>query len=86
VPTLTLPGNTLIARQGASLMSAAGLGEWVADSQEDYIAKALYWNEHTEGLAELRSNLRDKVRASPLFDGPRFARAFTDALETAVTA
>jgi protein O-GlcNAc transferase len=86
VPTLTLLGHTLIARQGASLMSAAGLGEWVADSQEDYIAKALYWSEHIEALAELRSNLRDKVRASPLFDAPRFARAFTDALEVAASA
>lgn len=86
VPTLTLPGNTLIARQGASLMSAAGLGEWIAHSQEGYIAKAFDWSERLEDLAELRSNLRDKVRTSPLFDGPRFARAFTDALEVAASA
>ncbi|MES1986633.1 MAG: tetratricopeptide repeat protein, partial [Pseudomonadota bacterium] len=30
VPTLTLAGNRLIARQGASLLTAAGLSNWVA--------------------------------------------------------
>lgn len=84
VPTLTLRGNTLIARQGASLMTAAGLADWVASSQDEYIAKALHWSEHTAELAALRMSLRDKVRASPLFDSPRFARAFTQAVELAV--
>ncbi len=86
VPTLTLLGNTLIARQGASLMSTAGLADWVADSEEDYVAKALYWSGHLDELAELRAGLREAVRASPLFDSPRFARAFTEAIESAYNA
>ena len=86
VPTLTLLGRTLIARQGASLMSAAGLPNWVADSPEDYIAKALYWSEHLDELGLLRAGLREAVRASPLFDSPRFALAFTEAIESAYNA
>jgi protein O-GlcNAc transferase len=86
VPTLTLLGHTLIARQGASLMSAAGLPNWVANSPEDYVAKASYWSEHLDELATLRGGLRDQVRTSPLFDSPRFARAFTEAIESAYNA
>ena len=37
VPTITLAGDTLLARQGASLLTAAGLQDWVATSVEDYI-------------------------------------------------
>ncbi len=86
VPTLALLGNTLIARQGASLMSAAGLGDWSADSTEAYLAKAVYWSEHVEALATLRAGLRERVRTSPLFDSPRFARAFTEATQSAYNA
>ena len=86
VPTLTLLGNTLIARHGASLMSAAGLGDWAADSTEAYLAKAVYWSEHVEVLATLRAGLRERVRTSPLFDSPRFAKAFTEAIESAYNA
>jgi predicted O-linked N-acetylglucosamine transferase (SPINDLY family) len=83
VPTLTLLGNTLIARQGASLMSAAGLGDWVANSEGEYIAKAIYWSEHLDALATLRGGLREQARVSPLFDSSRFARDFTEAIESA---
>jgi predicted O-linked N-acetylglucosamine transferase (SPINDLY family) len=86
VPTLTLLGNTLIARQGASLMSAAGLEGWVAHSEGEYIAKAIYWSEHLEELATLRAGLREQVRVSPLFDSPRFAGAFTETIESAYNA
>ena len=39
-----------------------------------------------DALAALRTGLREQVRTSPLFDGPRFALAFTDALEVAASA
>jgi predicted O-linked N-acetylglucosamine transferase (SPINDLY family) len=86
VPTLTLLGSTLIARQGASLMSAAGLADWVSNSEGEYIAKAIYWSEHLDELAALRARLREQVRASSLFDSPRFAQAFTEAIESAYNA
>ena len=85
VPTLTLLGKTLIARQGASLMSAAALADWVADSEDDYVAKAIYWSQHLDKLAALRASLREQVRTSPLFDSPRFASAFIAVIEKAAT-
>jgi predicted O-linked N-acetylglucosamine transferase (SPINDLY family) len=80
VPTLTLAGDSLLARQGASLLTAAGLEEWVAASKEEYIAKAIVLANDKSKLATLRAGLRQQVLVSPLFDAPRFARNFEDAL------
>jgi len=80
VPTLTLAGETLLARQGASLLTAAGLSDWVANSEDEYIAKAIQLTSDLHKLAALRAGLRQQVLASPLFDAPRFARNFEAAL------
>lgn len=80
VPTLTLAGNTLIARQGASMLTAAGLADWVAANEADYVNKALSFASDLEKLANLRANLRQQVLASPLFDAPRFAKNIETAL------
>jgi predicted O-linked N-acetylglucosamine transferase (SPINDLY family) len=76
VPTLTLAGGSLLSRQGASILTAAGLGAWVAVSKEEYIAKAIALTDDLPKLATLRAGLRQQVLASPLFDAPRFARNF----------
>lgn len=80
VPTVTLAGNTMISRQGASLLAAAGLADWVAVSVEAYVAKAIAHAEDLEGLAHLRGSLRRQVAESALFDGQRFARHLQKAL------
>ncbi|MDD5299062.1 MAG: tetratricopeptide repeat protein [Gallionella sp.] len=80
VPTLTLAGSSLLARQGASLLTAAGLEEWVAVDEEEYITKAVSYGRNLERLSELRRCLRAKVLASPLFDAPLFAKDFEAAL------
>jgi len=80
VPTVTLLGNTMISRQGASLLISAGLTDWIAEDVERYVAKTI---EHAAGLdklARLRAGLRRQVLASPLFDGRRFARHFEEAM------
>jgi protein O-GlcNAc transferase len=80
VPTVTLKGDTLLARQGASLLSAAGMTDWIADSRERYLEKAVMFASDWKALAELRASLRDRVLASPLFDARLFARNFEKAL------
>jgi len=80
VPTLTLAGDTLLARQGASLVSAAGLGDWITTSRENYIANAIALASDLPALAALRARLRAQVSTSPLFDAPRFARHLENAL------
>lgn len=80
VPTLTLAGNTLLSRQGASLMTAANLPEWVATDEADYIDKAVQFASDIGRLARLRTGLRASLPATPLFDAERFARNFVAAM------
>ena len=80
VPTLTLKGDRLIARQGASLLTAAGLPDWIAADADDYVRRAIALAGQPDKLQPLRESLRDRVAASSLFDGVAFARDFTEAL------
>jgi predicted O-linked N-acetylglucosamine transferase (SPINDLY family) len=80
VPTITLCGNTMLARQGASLLTCAGMGDWIARDTEEYISKAAAHAGNLENLSRLRAGLRGQVLASPLFNGLRFARNFEAAM------
>lgn len=74
VPTLTLAGETLLARQGASMLTAAGLSNWVAENVGEYVNKAIKLSADLPYLVTLRSGLREQVQNSPLFDAKQFAR------------
>ncbi len=80
VPTLTVAGDRLIARQGASLLHAAGLDEFVAEDAEAFVARAVELARDPGKLAELRAGLRERVRTSPLFNAARFAANLESAL------
>ena len=74
VPVLTLPGESVTSRGGASLLSALGLTEFIAASAQDYADIAVRANGDRDGLARLRAGLRQRMRDSPVMDGARFAR------------
>ena len=79
VPTLTLAGNTLLSRQGASLLSCVGLTDWIANDVNDYVARAIMHAGNISELAQLRAGLRERALSSPLFDAPRFANNLREA-------
>jgi protein O-GlcNAc transferase len=80
VPTLTLMGDTLISRQGACLLAAVGLDDWIANDVENYVEKAVSFLSDSVALARLRTTLRETVAASALFDAKAFARDLEAAL------
>lgn len=80
VPTLTLAGDTLLARQGASLLTAASLSDWVATSEAEYVEKTMQLTSDLPKLAALRASLREQMLASPLCNASRFAHNFEAAL------
>ncbi len=84
VPTLTLSSIGMLGRQGEALMVNAGLAEWVASSEEEYVRKAVAWgnaDEHQrQALATQRVNMREQVIQSPVFNAKQFANDFVDAL------
>ncbi|HEX5325389.1 MAG TPA: tetratricopeptide repeat protein [Acetobacteraceae bacterium] len=73
VPVLTRPGETFAGRHSATHLHAVGLDEWICANEADYVATALAWSGDPGRLAALRATLRERVRASPLCDGARFA-------------
>lgn len=81
VPVLTLAGDTMLGRQGAALMTAVGLPDWVANSKEAYVDIAIRKTQQLDKLAQLRSGLRAQAKASPVFDTALFARHWTEAMQ-----
>ncbi len=80
VPTLTLAGDTLLSRQGLSLLTGVGLHDWIALTKDDYVNKALSHAQDLASLTQLRMRLRTMMLNSVLVDAPRFAHHFEQAL------
>jgi predicted O-linked N-acetylglucosamine transferase (SPINDLY family)/thioredoxin-like negative regulator of GroEL len=80
VPVLTRRGDSFLSRLGESICLNAGLPDWIASDEDEYVRKAVAFAQDLPRLARLRAGLRTQVLASPLFDAPRFARHFEDAM------
>jgi predicted O-linked N-acetylglucosamine transferase (SPINDLY family) len=83
VPVLTLEGKWHAARVGTSLMTAAGLPEFIAPSIEAYIEKAVALATDPSPLIALRPALRGRIEAGPLRDEKGYAERFGAALRSA---
>jgi len=80
VPVLSMLGDRFLSRSAGSIAHYAGLPDWVAADQDEYVAKAVAFAASIGDLTTLRAGLRNRVVRSPLFDAPRFARHFEAAL------
>ncbi|GLU33926.1 tetratricopeptide repeat protein [Trinickia caryophylli] len=81
VPVLCRRGDRFLSNICASMLHSAGLEDWIARDNDDYVAKAIAFASDTQRLAVLRESLRERVIASPLCDAARFARHLETALE-----
>jgi predicted O-linked N-acetylglucosamine transferase (SPINDLY family) len=79
VPLVTLEGATVPGRITASLLSQIGMDDWVAQTDDDYVAIALRAGRELDRVAELRANLRERLGASPCGDVQRYTRAVEQA-------
>ena len=68
------------SRQGVGLLMNAGLPDWIAADPDDYVARAVAHASDLPALAIVRAGLRKQVLASPIYDAPRFAQHFEQAL------
>lgn len=84
VPTLTLSSLGMLGRQGEALMVNAGLPDWIAYSEQEYVQKAVVWGNaeatQRQNLALLRKDMREIIRHSPVFNAKQFAGDFVNAL------
>jgi predicted O-linked N-acetylglucosamine transferase (SPINDLY family) len=83
VPMVAIEEERMISRQTATMLRVLGLEGFVAATAEQYVELALQWSRRPEELAAVRMALRERMRASALCDGARFARDLEDALRRA---
>ena len=81
VPVITLRGDRHSSRVGASIMTHAGLTEFIATDADEYLTLAAGYANNTDLLAGYRTSLRNKLLTSELCD----ARGFTRSVEAACT-
>lgn len=63
VPTLTLEGATAAGRQGASILRHSALPQFVAASQDDFVAIGAALPQQLAALAAIRASLRGRFAA-----------------------
>lgn len=69
VPVITLCGGL-----GASILTAAGLTEFIARDDAEYVRKAVELARRKDLLAKYHAKLREKVLESRLMDGKKYMR------------
>lgn len=79
VPVLCLRGDRFLSRICESMLQTAGLVDWVAADEAEYIAKAIAYASDQKEIAR-RGERRALLLASPVCDAARFARNLEDAV------
>ncbi|HWY24948.1 MAG TPA: hypothetical protein VNX47_08505, partial [Nevskia sp.] len=74
IPVLAVAGTRAIARGGVSLLRTVGLPDWIADSEQALAAVAARQLAQPGQIAQLRAELPQRMRASPLMDAAGFTR------------
>jgi predicted O-linked N-acetylglucosamine transferase (SPINDLY family) len=77
---VTLPGETFVARQSASLLARLGREAWIASDREDYVERAVALAGEVDTLRRQRESLRTAVGAR-LCDATAQARDFAALLD-----
>ncbi|KMY86586.1 TPR domain protein [Candidatus Paraburkholderia calva] len=80
VPTLTLPGDLIASRGSTSVLSLAGLQDFVARDRADFVAKGSAWAHAADELARIRAGMRERCMQSPFFEADAVATAFARAI------
>ena len=81
VPVVVKAGNNFVSRMGASFMQAAGLPEWVAVDDDDYVRIAVQMAQDRQALLKLKQGLRRKLLKKPAWDIDQYTRDFSAALQ-----
>jgi FkbM family methyltransferase len=79
VPVVTLAGAVHASRVGLSMLSSVGLDDLVAENSESYVKTAVDLATDRARLAELRTELRARMRASQLMNAEGLTRRIESA-------
>lgn len=80
VPVVTRPGHSFASRHSFGHLSNMGFTETIARDLNEYAGITIALARDLPRLAAIRASLRPRMAASPLCDGPLFARNLEKAL------
>jgi len=86
VPVVTLCGPTHVSRVSGSILSQMGLDRWIAQTENQYVEKAIGLARSGEFRTADRLGLRERMAESPMLDHPRHTAAVEFALTHAPAA
>jgi predicted O-linked N-acetylglucosamine transferase (SPINDLY family) len=66
VPTLCLNGKSMASRGAMAVMNHVGLQDFVADDQDGFVKRGLFWANNPAALADVRATLRERFNWSAL--------------------
>jgi predicted O-linked N-acetylglucosamine transferase (SPINDLY family) len=79
VPVISTIGTTKVGRAGLSILSTAGLEDWLAADMESYVKLAATRAADRGSLAKLRQTLRSQLSRTPLTDASKYTAAMEEA-------
>lgn len=74
VPVISLRWPTIVGRLSASMLHTMGMDDWIAETEEEYLALAVEKAKDIQGLSEVRNGLQNKFYANILGDSESYCR------------
>ena len=79
VPVITLRGDHYVSRMSTAVLQGAGMPEWIAASESEYLALAQRAAAERSNLRQTRANWRLRLQRSPLGDAAGLNQALWQA-------
>jgi len=80
VPVVVKEGEHFVSRMGASFNRAAGLEDWVAKDDKEYVAIAVAKSKDREALLRLKQGMRERLLKNPAWNIVSHTRSMEEAL------
>lgn len=80
VPVVALAGSSFVSRMGASFMGAAGMTDWVASTDAEYVQIAVAKSSDRQALLAIKQGMRERLQACPAWNIDQYTQDFEGAL------
>lgn len=85
LPIITKPGNTMMSRLTAHMITAVGLQELVVQDMDAYVRKAIALGHDRPQVNAYKQRIVDSRETSPLYNTQLFAKRFGEAVSKGVS-
>lgn len=85
VPLISMPGERMISRYGASILHHSGFGRFCASDANDFAEMAKRTIKDKDFLQDFRQSAREELTKSPTFNMDRYIAAAADSFQKLMT-